>query len=280
MVYGYIRVSTDKQTVENQRFEINEFAKRENLHIDAWIEETISGTKEVNERKLGLLFDKMRKDDVLICSELSRLGRNLLMIMGFLNQCMKNGVKVWTIKDNYRLGNDISSKVLAFAFGLSAEIERNLISQRTKEALARRRSEGKVLGRPKGSLSKKRKLTGNEEMINRLLTQGKSICSIARKLKVHRLTVTTFINDFLLEKKISIRKDEICVDGRVFMRCKEGASCFSSGIELLFPSADPSDETKMERLVEKLKKAFQRSKKPGIALMLSIWQLSLDYGVI
>lgn len=200
MIYGYIRVSTDKQTVENQRYEINEFVKKEGLLVDVWIEETISGTKSVEERKLGRLLNQMKRDDILICAELSRLGRNLLMIMGLLNNCMKKGVKVWTIKDNYRLGTDISSKVLAFAFGLSAEIERNLISQRTKEALARRRSEGKVLGRPKGSRSKMRKLSGREELIVKLLDQQKSISSIARRLKVHRFTVTTFIKDFLVKQ--------------------------------------------------------------------------------
>jgi len=150
MVYGYIRVSTDKQTVENQRFEINRFCERQTMVVDRWIEETISGTKDVDKRKLGLLLEDMKKGDILICAELSRLGRNLLMIMAILNQCMTREVHLWTIKDNYRLGNDINSKVLAFAFGLSAEIERNLISQRTKEALARKRAEGVVLGRPKG----------------------------------------------------------------------------------------------------------------------------------
>ena len=134
MVYGYIRVSTDKQTVENQRYEINCFCRNNNMIIDRWIEETISGNTDVDKRKLGIVLKSMKKDDILICAELSRLGRNLLMIMAILNQCMKKEVQVWTIKDNYRLGSDISSKVLAFAFGLSAEIERNLISQRTKEA--------------------------------------------------------------------------------------------------------------------------------------------------
>ena len=139
MIYGYIRVSSDKQTVENQRFEINNFCKRNNLSIDGWIEETISGTKAYNKRELGKLLKRVNKDDLIICAELSRLGRNLFMIMEILNICMTKECRVWTIKDNYRLGDDIQSKVLAFAFGLSAEIERNLISQRTKEALARRK---------------------------------------------------------------------------------------------------------------------------------------------
>jgi DNA invertase Pin-like site-specific DNA recombinase len=193
MVYSYIRVSTDKQTVENQRFEVNLFCERNILVVDKWIEETVSGAKDVNDRKLGKLLKKMRKGDILICSELSRLGRNLLMIMGILNECMNRDIEVWTIKDNYRLGSDINSKVLAFAFGLSAEIERNLISQRTREALARKRAEGVILGRPKGSKSSKTKLTGQEKKIRELLDKRVSYSAIGRILNVHRLTVSTFV---------------------------------------------------------------------------------------
>lgn len=195
MIYGYIRVSTDKQTVENQRYEINQFCDRQEIIVNRWIEETISGKKKVEERKLGKLLKKMKKEDILICSELSRLGRNLLMIMGVLNECMNRDIQVWTIKDNYRLGSDINSKVLAFAFGLSAEIERNLISQRTKEALARKRAEGVVLGRPKGSKSSKTKLTGQEKKIKELLDKKVSYSAIARVLGVHRLTVSAFAKE-------------------------------------------------------------------------------------
>jgi DNA invertase Pin-like site-specific DNA recombinase len=194
MVYGYIRVSTDKQTVENQRYEINRFCTRNVLVVDKWVEETISGIKQINERKLGKLLKAMKKDDILVCSELSRLGRNLLMVMGVLNQCMEKDIQVWTIKDNYRLGNDINCKVLAFAFGLTAEIERTLVSQRTKEALARRREEGAVLGRPKGSISKTKKLTGRETQMQTLLKRKYSKSKIARILGVHRVTVANFVN--------------------------------------------------------------------------------------
>jgi DNA invertase Pin-like site-specific DNA recombinase len=193
MIYGYIRVSTDKQTVENQRFEINQFCQKQEFVVGKWIEESISGTKSIDDRKLGKLLRKMKKDDVLICSELSRLGRNLLMIMGILNECLNRDIQVWTIKDNYRLGSDINSKVLAFAFGLSAEIERNLISQRTKEALARKKAEGVILGRPKGSKSKRKKLSGKEAEIKALLDKNISKSAIARILGVHRLTVSDFV---------------------------------------------------------------------------------------
>ena len=122
MIYGYIRVSTDKQTVENQRYEINQFCDRQEMVIEKWIEETISGAKNVEDRKLGKLLKRMKKGDILICSELSRLGRNLLMIMGILNECMNKDIQVWTIKDKYSLGSDIKTKVLAIPNGLYAEI--------------------------------------------------------------------------------------------------------------------------------------------------------------
>lgn len=195
MIYGYIRVSTDKQTVENQRFEINDFCKRNEICVSKWIEETISGSKGVDDRKLGKLLKRMKKGDILVCSELSRLGRNLLMIMGILNECMNRDICVWTIKDNYRLGSDINSKVLAFAFGLSAEIERNLISQRTKEALARKKAEGVILGRPVGRKNSKLKLTGQEQKIQQLLDKQVSFAAIARILGVHRLTVSKFVKE-------------------------------------------------------------------------------------
>ena len=194
MIYGYIRVSTDKQSVENQRFEINNFCSSGNIRIDKWIEEKISGNMAVEKRKLGSLLKRLSREDVLICSEISRLGRNLMMIMSILNECMQKEIKVWTIKDNYRLGNDINSKVLAFAFGLSAEIERNLISQRTREALARTKNEGIKLGRPKGKAGKL-KLTRKDAQIRHLLKNGTSISAIARKMKVSRTTATKYIKE-------------------------------------------------------------------------------------
>jgi DNA invertase Pin-like site-specific DNA recombinase len=193
MVYGYIRVSTDKQTIENQRFEIEQFCLKQGFKIEQWIEETISGTKSPEKRLLGPLLEEVKKDDLIICSELSRLGRSLFMIMSILNHLMTVGVRVWTIKDNYRLGDNIQSKVLAFAFALSAEIERDLISQRTKEALAWRRSEGMTLGRPIGRKSREVKLSGREQEIHELLAKNISKSAIARILGVHRATVDMFL---------------------------------------------------------------------------------------
>ena len=155
-----------------------------------WIKETISGTTQLKKRRLWKLLKRLRKGDILIASELSRLGRNLLQIMSILHHCMNIEAQVWTIKDNYRLGSDIQSKVLAFAFGLSAEIEKNLISQRTKEALARIKSEGKSLGRPHGSKNNKKKLDDQKKEIQKMLFKEHiSKTLAAKKLGVCRLTL-------------------------------------------------------------------------------------------
>ena len=200
MMYGYIRVSTDKQTMENQRFEILKFADEKKRHIDRWIEETISATKKLSDRKLGALIERMHEDDMLIVSELSRLGRSLLEVMSILHTLMEKDVKVFTTKERYELGNNISSKVLAFAFSLSAEIERSMISSRTKEALARKKSEGKRLGRPKGKLSATTKLTGKDDLIREYLAKEIPVSVIARLLSVHRLTVRNYIRTRKLQQ--------------------------------------------------------------------------------
>lgn len=200
MIYGYIRVSTDKQTVENQRYEIVEFCEKKGILIEKWISETISATKKLEDRKFGKLLKKLKKNDVVVVSEISRLGRNLMQIMGILNECMEKEVLVLTVKEGYELGNNINSKVLAFAFGLSAEIERNLISQRTKEALARKKSEGVRLGRPIGESDiRSLKLYDKKEKVKRLLDKGYSYSKIAKTMKVHRITVSKFIKRMELE---------------------------------------------------------------------------------
>ncbi|MBQ7996798.1 MAG: master DNA invertase Mpi family serine-type recombinase [Paludibacteraceae bacterium] len=199
MRYGYIRVSSDKQTVENQRFEINQFCLREGIEIDGWIDETVSGTKPYSKRRLGQLLRHAGKGDLIICSELSRLGRSLYMIMEILSYCMRRGCMVWTVKDGYRLGEDIQSKVLAFAFGLSAEIERNLISQRTREALARMKAEGRPLGRPKGSCTRKEaaSLFRHDTFIRKALGRGVSQREIAHRLRCSRFTLRQYIKRYL-----------------------------------------------------------------------------------
>ncbi len=195
MIYGYVRVSTDKQSLQNQKFEINNFCQMQQIKIDKWIAEMISGTKDFEKRKLGILLKKLKKDDILICSEISRLGRNLLQVMTILNFCMQKEIQVWTIKDNYRLGADIQSKVLAFAFSLSAEIERNLISQRTKEALSRIKASGRKLGRQFGSRNKKHILDRKEKDILKLINKGLPKKQIAKLMRVSIFTLYQFLKN-------------------------------------------------------------------------------------
>jgi len=200
MIYAYIRVSTDKQTTENQQFELLKFADQKAIRIDEWIHETVSGTKKYTDRTLGSLIQQLTPQDTLIVTELSRLGRSLMEVMSILNILMEKKVRVLSVKEGYELGDNINSKVLAFAFSLSAEIERNMISARTKEALARKKSEGKRLGRPQGSLSKQTKLTGKEEEIRGLLEKKVAVAAMARIMGVHRLTMANFIKSRQLQE--------------------------------------------------------------------------------
>ena len=200
-VYAYLRDSTDSQDTENQRTGVDATARALGLVIDKYIiDDGISGTKEPEKRALGGLLRKISRDDIIICSELSRLGRKLFMIMSILEHCMKVGAKVYTVKDNYELGDNIQSKVLAFAFALSAEIERDLISQRTKEALAHKKANGIHIGRPKGSRNKNHKLDGREQVIRNYLLGGGSKMQLCRKLKTSIPTLNKFIKDNNISK--------------------------------------------------------------------------------
>jgi DNA invertase Pin-like site-specific DNA recombinase len=151
MIYGYVRVSTAHQNVENGRFEVANFAQKRGFPIGKWVTEQISSQKDLKKRKLSVLLKKVRKGDMIIATEISRLGRNMLEIMEILEICLEKECQVWTIKENYKLGVDIPSKVLAIVFGLVAEFERSLISSRTREALARVKAEGKKTWTTKGN---------------------------------------------------------------------------------------------------------------------------------
>lgn len=190
-IYAYCRVSSNLQTIENQRFALNEFCEKNNITISVWVEETISSRKPLKERKLGKLLKKLKKDDILIATELSRLGRSMMEVMGILNTCLERGTKIWTLKENYRLGDDIQSKALAFAFTLASEIERQLISQRTKESLARLKAEHKHIGRPLGATSQKLKC--KHKKIVELLNKKVSKAEIARILECSWSTLQRYI---------------------------------------------------------------------------------------
>lgn len=193
MYYAYIRVSTDHQNVKNQKHEINIFTQKQNIQISKWIDETISSRKPLQERKLGKLLKKLKKGDILIATELSRLGRNLLEVMGILQKCLEKDCQIWTLKENYRLGADIQSKVLAFAFSLASEIERQLISERTKNSLQRLKDEGKQLGRPHGFSYKK--LQKKHAKIKELLDKNVSKAEIARLMDCSWITLHRYIKD-------------------------------------------------------------------------------------
>lgn len=187
------------QSCESQEYEIRKYCETRQLEIHKWIMESASGTVEVERRSLGRLIRKMSKGDLLICTELSRLGRNMLMIMGVLNQCSAKGVAIHTIKDGFDLGDSINSKIIAFAFALAAEIERNLISQRTKEALAAKKMAGVKLGRPVGSSRKKDMIDSNKSEVLELIRSGHSLSSVAKTYGVHRNTLRKYLSDTFLE---------------------------------------------------------------------------------
>lgn len=193
MYYAYIRVSTDHQNVNNQKHEILTFAQKQDIQITKWIEEVISSRKSLQERELGKLLRKLKKGDILIATELSRLGRNLLEVMGILQHCLEKDCQIWTLKENYHLGADIQSKVLAFAFSLAAEIERQLISERTKNSLKRLKDEGKHLGRPYGF--KYKKLEKSHNRIVEMLDNNMTKAEIAKIMGCSWITIHRYIKD-------------------------------------------------------------------------------------
>lgn len=163
MIYGYLRVSSDEQDVNSQKQGVEEFAKNKGYEIEEYItDEGVSGGKDPDKRNLGPLLKKIKKGDIIICSEISRLGRDLYMVMDILHFAMKTECVIYTVKDRFVLGNDIQSKVLAFAFGLAAEIERQMIRQRTAEGLKLRIKQGVLLGRPVGRRTDEQKLKLND----------------------------------------------------------------------------------------------------------------------
>ncbi len=197
MVVAYLRVSTGRQTLTNQRHEIARFADSRNMVVDCWVTEVVSGRKKRRDRKLGETVKRLKAGDTLIVTELSRLSRTLTDIMVIVGELLEKGVHLHSTKDRYSFDDTINSKVLCFAFGLVAEIERNLISARTKEALAARREQGVILGRRKGSYTKLQRLIDAGEEIVGLLNDGRSIAMICERYKVARNTFDRFRRLFL-----------------------------------------------------------------------------------
>ena len=194
MIYGYCRCSMEKkQTCSNQHFAIKEYAKRNKLKVDKWVEENISSRKPLSKRELGVLMGKVVAGDTIIITEISRLARNLYELAGILQDAINKDVKVISIKENYAFKNDLQSKIMAYTFGLAAEIERDLISNRIKMSLDKLKKQKVKLGRPLGSQSKCLKLSKNRKKIKDLLEKGLSQAKIAKILNVHPTTMCRFL---------------------------------------------------------------------------------------
>ncbi|MCD8313142.1 MAG: recombinase family protein [Bacteroidales bacterium] len=196
MVYAYIRVSTEMQNYASQEYEIQKYCESHHITVDKWISESVSGTVRVEKRILGKTISRMRSGDLLVCTEISRLGRNMLMVMSILNLCVNRGIAIRTIKDNFNLADNLNSKIIAFTFALASEIERNLISQRTKEALMVKKLRGVRLGRPPGSSHKRDVVYDNMPKIIDALSGGATLTQIARKYNVNRNTLRKYIDDY------------------------------------------------------------------------------------
>lgn len=199
MIYCYLRVSSDEQDVNSQKQGVESFAKEKGWMIDEYItDEGVSGGKDPDKRNLGPLLQKLHKGDIIIASEISRLGRDLYMVMDILHFCMKTECTIYTVKDKFILGDDIQSKVLAFAFGLSAEIERQMIRQRTKEGLKLRMKLGVLLGRPIGrrTCEGKSKIYPFKEQIIEQWKWGVPFRRLAENFKVDRNTIYRALIDW------------------------------------------------------------------------------------
>lgn len=197
MVYAYLRVSTVLQDEHNQRSGIDAKAEALGLKIDKYVVDKISGTVDPSKRNLGRLLRRVKAGDVIIVSELSRFGRRLFMLFRILEALLGKEISVYSVKDGYSLDSSLQSKVLAFAFGIAAEIERDMISMRTREALALKKQMGIKLGRPLGATTKIHKLDPYKEKILRWHKKGMPIARIARKTHCTDKTVRKYLRLWL-----------------------------------------------------------------------------------
>lgn len=211
MIYGYLRVSSDEQDVNSQKQGVVKFAEEHNMPIDKFItDEGVSGGKDPDKRNLGPLLKLINEGDVIICSEISRLGRDLYMVMDILHFCMERKAVIYTVKDKFVLGDDIQSKVLAFAFGLSAEIERQMIRQRTKEGLRLRVKMGVLVGRPLG-VPVEEPLTLDEKQKALLIEQykwGVPERRLAENFNVDRNTIARWLHRWGIKHSKFIERQE------------------------------------------------------------------------
>ena len=194
MIYAYIRVSTEHQTTDTQRYEIQKYCSVMDINVDEWIDESISGTKEIAQRKLQKIIRDGKAGDKIICTEVSRLGRSMQIISDIMKICLDKRISIYTLKENYTLDkDDPMTKLILQIYGYAAETERNLIVERTKEGLASARRKGKKLGRPVGSKSKHTKMDDYHDELIIGLANGVKKTVLAKKFKVNTCTIYEYI---------------------------------------------------------------------------------------
>jgi len=201
MNYAYLRISTDNQDVDNQRHGILEYANRHNLTGLNFIEDIVSGKKKWKERKLGELIETLVKGDVIVFAEISRMARSALQVLEILEVCISRGISVHITKQNIVLDGSLQAKIMATMLGLAAEIERDFISMRTKEALAARKAAGQKLGRPRGP-AENLKLDKSRSDIEKYLKKDLSVRSIAKLIDQPATTVHDYVKRHKLKDKI------------------------------------------------------------------------------
>lgn len=206
-VVAYVRVSTNKQDLENQRHEIERYCSVHSLAVDEWDEDIASGTTQVKDRRAGAMLDGLASGDTLIVSEISRISRSVRTLLNVIEDCIDHGITVISVKQNITFEKGLTSKIMMVGLGLAAEVEREMISARTKEALARRSAEGVRLGRPAVTyLPENRKLFGKDEEILSYMRRRVSKAAIARLLDVSASTLYRYIKDEDLDDRLWLER--------------------------------------------------------------------------
>lgn len=192
---AYLRASTDKQDLNHQKLELLEFARKRGIKINEFVEVTISSRKTSKRRRIDELLQMLNQTDTLIVTELSRLGRSTAEVIALVNALIERNIRLITIKQNLDIQQqDMNSKIIITLFSLFSELERDLISLRTKEALAAKKAHGQILGKPKGTLQKS-KFDQHVQRIRELLSYGLSVRKIAKVLGYkNHIALNTYIN--------------------------------------------------------------------------------------
>lgn len=192
-IYIYLRVSTSAQDTQNQLHGIHTYCQERGIQADAVVEDTASGSVAWNSRKIGELLSNSEKGDVLLVAEVSRLARSTLQVLEILKFASERQVSIVIVKNGMSFDNSMQSKITATILGLAAEIERDFISMRTREALAKRKASGKQLGRPQGALAKHYKLDEKRSEIERYQKLGINQTAIAKLVGVSRPTLRIWL---------------------------------------------------------------------------------------